>query len=269
MLLFVLLVAAATGCSAAQSSGGADAESKTQAAAQQEPSTLRIMSAASLKDVLQHLAPDFEAGENARIIFNFASSGDLQVQIEQGAPADLFISAGKKQVDTLEQKGLLQAGTRVDLLANDLVVIVPEENRAMAGGIEDLVRNAQIEKVAICIPEASPAGKYAQEALVTAGIWSDIQPKLVMAKDVRQIVTYVETGNVDAGLVYRSDANVSTAARIALVIPAEFHSPIVYPAAVLKNAGSTALAARFIEYLAEEEPSQAFKEYGFKVLREQ
>ncbi|MDP2211487.1 MAG: molybdate ABC transporter substrate-binding protein [Candidatus Aquicultor sp.] len=263
--ILFLAASALAGCTSSKSAADVGTE---QPLAKEKPTTLRIMAATSLKDVLQTLAPEFESKENAKIIFSFASSGDLQMQIEQGAPADLFISAGKKQMDALEEKDLILPETRFNILGNDLVVIVPEQEGTTISVIDDVLNNRDIKKLAICIPETSPAGKYAQEALIKAGIWEGLQPKLVMAKDVRQVVTYVETGNVDAGLVYRSDVHNSKASRIAHIVASELHSPIVYPVAALADTSEPVLAAKFIEYLRAARAASEFEKSGYTVLSE-
>jgi molybdate transport system substrate-binding protein len=265
IMLLALAASMLAGCSSSKSVADAGTE---QPSAKEEQATLRILAATSLKDVLQALAPEFEAKENAKIILSFASSGDLQTQIEQGAPADLFISAGKKQMDALGNKELILSETRQNLLGNELVLIVHGQAGTTITGIEDLLNNTNIKKLAICIPETSPAGKYAQEALIKVGIWDGLQTKLVMAKDVRQVVTYVETGNVDAGLVYRSDIHNSKGSRIAHVVASELHSPIVYPVAVLAETSEPALAVKYIEYLRAARASVEFEKSGYTVLSE-
>ena len=266
-IIAILFFAASAlaGCSSSKSVADAGTE---QLSAEEEPATLRILAATSLKGVLQTLAPEFESKENAKIIFSFASSGDLQMQIEQGAPADLFISAGKKQMDALAEKELILPETRLNILGNELVVIVPEQAGTTIAGIDDVLNNRDIKKLAIGIPETSPAGKYAQEALIKAGIWDGLQPKLVMAKDVRQVVTYVETGNVEAGLVYRSDVLNSKASRIAHIVASELHSPIVYPLAVLADTSEPVLAAKYINYLRAPRAASEFEKSGYTVLSE-
>lgn len=233
---------------------------------QKAPTELNVSAAASLKDVLQKLAVDFEIENHAKLVFNFASSGDLQTQIEQGAPVDVFISAGKKQMDALTKDKLIDAGTRSNLLGNELVLVVPQTSKETIPTITDLVKDKDIEHVAIGIPETVPAGKYAKETLQKTGAWGDVKPKLVMAKDVRQVIEYVETGNAGAGFVYKSDVRTSAKVTIALIIPDSYHSPIVYPIAVVKDARQRELAAKFIEYLKGAKAFGVFKEFDFKPL---
>ncbi|MBS3908798.1 MAG: molybdate ABC transporter substrate-binding protein [Actinobacteria bacterium] len=266
--IIALLSIAASALSGCSSPRPATEAGTGQPLAGEERATLRVMAATSLKDVLRTLAPEFESKENAKIIFNFASSGDLRVQIEQGAPADLFISAGKEQMDALGAKNLILPETRLNILGNELVLIVPEQAGTTIAGIDDVLRSRDIKRLAIGIPESVPAGKYAQEALMKAGIRDGPRPKLVMAKDVRQVVTYVETGNVDAGFVYRSDVKNSKASRVVHVVSGELHSPIVYPVAVLAETSEPVLAAKFIEYLRAARAASEFEKSGFTVLSE-
>lgn len=229
-----------------------------------DPEELNVSAAASLKDALLSLAKGFEEKENAKLVFNFASSGDLQVQIERGAPADVFLSAGKKQMDAVASKGLIDPKSRFNLLSNDLVIIVPDKSNTSISAIEQMAKKDDLERVAIGMPETSPAGKYAKEALQTANIWPDVQNKLILAKDVHQIINYVETGNVDAGFVYASDVYVTKNAKIAFKVPGKYHEPITYPVAALKNAASPELAGKYIEYLQSKETARAFAKFGFK-----
>ncbi|MHB8840388.1 MAG: molybdate ABC transporter substrate-binding protein [Candidatus Aquicultor sp.] len=233
------------------------------------PAELNVSAAVSLKDALQKLASDFERENDVKLVFNFASSGDLQTQIEQGAPVDVFISAGKKQMDTLEEKKLIDAGIRSSLLGNELVLIVSQTSKQTIAKIEELAKAKDIKNIAIGMPEIVPAGKYAKETLQKAGIWENAKPKLVMAKDVRQVIEYVETGNAGAGFAYRSDVKASGNSgkvQIALVIPDAYHSPIIYPIAVVTDTKQCGLSTKFIEYLKSMRASEIFREFNFKPL---
>lgn len=257
-----LTISLSTGCSN-KASISQPAEGK------KKPAELNIAAAISLKDTLERLAAGFEKRENnVKIVFNFASSGDLMAQIEQGAPADIFISAGKKQMDSLEQKGIIDINSRFNLIGNDLVVVVPRTSKLSISKIEDLASASGVEKIAIGEPGVVPAGQYAKESLGTANVWSTIQDKLVMTKDVRQALNYVETGNIDAGLVYKSDAASSRGVKIALVVPDSYHKLIVYPAAVINTSHQKRLAAGFADYLKSGVALETFKNFGFKPITE-
>lgn len=252
--LMVFIVVAATGCG----SGQEQAQSKA------EPVELTILAAASLTDAAEELKDIYVAGRpEVKITYSFASSGTLQKQIEEGAPADLFISAGKSQMDALAEKDLIVAETRRDLLSNDLVLITQEDNTL--AGFDELTGSG-VEQMSIGTPETVPAGKYAKEALENLGLWDKIQSKLVPAKDVRQVLTYVETGNVDAGLVYGSDAIMGQGIKVVAVAPADSHAPIVYPMAVIKDSAHPDETNAFTEFLSGAEAAQIFDKYGFQSL---
>jgi len=234
--------------------------------------TIDVSAASSLKEVISEIQRQYEEkNPDVRLNINFASSGTLQRQIEQGAPVDLFVSAGETQMDALAAKGLVD---KPHIIAgNSLVLIIPGTpgipdgrgqpgDRAQPGiSLEDL-SNPEFRTIAIGAPETVPAGRYAKEALTKAGIWEDISPKLVLAKDVRQVLVYVETGNADAGLVYRSDAITSQKVNTPLTIPPDLHSPIVYPAAIVKSAKNSAQAAELLAYLQTGEARAVLTEYG-------
>lgn len=245
--------------------GGSRGEGADRAPANRETQReLNVSAAASLKDVLHKVAVDFEVREGATIIYNFASSGDLQVQIEQGAPADVFISAGSKQMDALQERGRIIEGSRRDLLGNELVVAVSQTSGIVPSDLNDLASSDRVRTIAIGVPDTVPAGMYAREALENAGVYDEVGDRLVHAKDVRQVMTYLETGNADAGFVYASDVRISKGCTIAFEVPAAYHKPIVYPAAQVVGGGEQELAARFIKYLASDETLPLFEAYGFK-----
>ncbi len=250
--LFIL--ALLTGCGANSQSGS-----------QTQPKEIYISAAASLKTALTQLANSYEQEhKDVKLRFNYGASGDLAQQIQQGAPVDLFISAGKAEMDRLEQKNLLQPGTRLDLLSNQLVLIVGKDNNSVTS-LQDLTK-AGILKVAIGSPQSVPAGKYAQDSLTSLNLWSTLQPKLVYGKDVTQVLTYVETGNADAGLVYRSDAKLSKQVKVACAVPDSAHKPIVYPAAVIAASQQKSHAGDFLKYLQSSGAQEVFASYGFKTL---
>lgn len=260
IFILVLLLSACSSKSVTNVQG--DVEKRS--AVSGEPVELNVSAAASLKDMLQSIAEGFEEEENVKLVFNFASSGDLQVQIERGAPADIFISAGKKQMDAIADKGLIDSKSRFNLLSNDLVVVIPDKSGGDISAIEDLGKEDGIKRIAIGTPETVPAGKYAKESLEKANIWQDVQNKLILTKDVHQIINYVATGNVDAGFVYASDAINAKGVEVAVKVQGEYHEPIVYPVAVLKDATNPELAEKYIEYLQSEEAARTFTRFGFK-----
>ena len=223
---------------------------------------LTISAAASLKDVMEEIEPLYEQEHpGTEIIYNFASSGSLQRQIEQGAPVDIFISAAAKQMDALEKQDLLLTETRHDLLKNQMVLVIPASNKKV-DNFNDLTTK-EIQIIALGEPKSVPAGKYAQEVLTSFKIADQVNSKAVYAKDVRQVLNYVATGNVEAGIVYRTDAQVSDHVKIAAIAPETSHSPVMYPIAVIKDSDNPEAATELVEFLTTPEAQTVFEEYGF------
>ncbi len=224
--------------------------------------TIQVSAAISLKDALEVLKEMYlKKNPNEDIRFNLGASGMLQEQIEEGAPVDLFISAGKKQMDDLAAKGLIVPGKRKDLLANELVLIVAKEKKNSIRTFSDLADKAQ--SFSIGTPEIVPAGKYGKETLVSLKLWDKLEKRIVYANNVRQVLAYVDSGNVDAGLVYKSDAVVLKSAVITAVAPKGSHAPIIYPMAVVRSAKNPLPAEKFMEFLKTPESAKVFARYGF------
>lgn len=227
-----------------------------------KPNAVTVSAAISLKDALDQLGREYERDHpGAEITFNYAGSGTLQHQIEQGAPVDIFFSAAQKQMDALQSAGLIVPETRHDIVANDLVLIAPSSSDEIHT-FQDLAK-ATVKTVAIGEPATVPAGMYAQQTLEHLNLWAAVQKKMVFAKDVRQVLTFVATGNADAGLVYRTDAQTSPKIRTIFTAPPSSHDPIVYPAAVLKNAKDAGAARAFLGFLETPHALEIFKTYGF------
>jgi molybdate transport system substrate-binding protein len=228
------------------------------------PATQIIVSAAaSLKDALTAIDRDFQqAHPETQITPNFGASGTLQLQIEQGAPADVFISAAPQQMDALAAKNLLAAGTRIDLLRNELVLIAPKTSTVVSG-FNDLKR-ADVKVIAVGDPRSVPAGTYAQQVLTAMGIYDVAKSKMTLATDVRQVLADVETGSAEAGLVYATDATISSKVRVVADAPAGTHQPIVYPAAVLRDSMHVEAARAYVMYLASPQARDVFAKYGFR-----
>ncbi|MEY3222076.1 MAG: molybdenum transporter periplasmic-binding protein [Cyanobacteriota bacterium] len=228
----------------------------------QSNTSLLVSAAASLKDVLEEIKPLYQQNKpNVKISYNFGSSGALQQQIEQGAPADIFISAAKKQVDALEQKGLLVAGTRNIIAKNRLVLVVPKNSVGITSFYS--LQDAKVKKIALGEPRSVPAGQYAQQVLEKLKIWNQVKSKLVFANNVRQVLASVETGNAEAGLVYVTDAKISNKVKIVVAADEKYHSAIIYPLAVVKRSKNLAAAKEFSQFLSSEQTKTVFKKYGF------
>lgn len=259
LILSLVLSLALLGCSTGNTTN--QAASSTQVQSQE----IIVSAAASLKDALTELGKTYSQKKpEVKVTYNFGASGTLQQQIEQGAPADLFISAGKSQVDALNEKNLLVKDGQVNLLGNDLVLVVGKDNTEIKA-LQDLTQSS-VQKISIGTPESVPAGKYAQESLTNLKLWDTLQPKLVLAKDVTQVLNYVETGNVEAGLVYTSDAQGSTKVKIAAAVPPETHKSIVYPAGIVAASKNRQAAEDFLKFLQSSEAQQVFARYGFKSM---
>ena len=204
--------------------------------------------------------------QNVKVYCNFAGSSTLQRQIEKGAPADVFISASPKQIDALQGEGLLYEDSRRVILSNRLVLVAPI-NSSLSMTDAGMLAQDTIRRIAIGEPNSVPAGIYGREALTHLGVWSVIQPKLIPSADVRSTLAYVESGEVDVGVVYQTDAGFSKKVRIIYQFPDSSHSPIVYPAAVLRNTGHKVLAQAFLDYLQTAEVAAIFEKYGFSVVK--
>jgi molybdate transport system substrate-binding protein len=227
-------------------------------------SQLTVAAAASLTDALDELTPFYrQSNANTTVRYNFASSGALQQQIVNGAPADVFISAAAKQMDALQQKNLLLVDTRRNVLTNRLVLIVPVKGSQVTSLTS--LTDMGVKRIAIGDPSSVPAGQYAEEALTKAGLWTQLQPKYVLASNVRQVLQFVEAGNADAGLVYLTDARMTDQVKIAQTLPTNLHSPIVYPIAVLKNSRNPTASRSFVEFLFSSAAQKVFEKYGFSL----
>jgi molybdate transport system substrate-binding protein len=225
--------------------------------------TLTVSAAASLKDVIVEAENAYgQSHANVNFANNFGSSGTLAAQIDQGAPVDLFISAASKPMDDLEKKGLIVAGARHNVLRNTLVLIVPLDSKLKDfQGLAD--RSVRI--LALGDPASVPAGQYGSQTLAALHLLDTLKSKFVLAKDVRQVLTYVETGNADAGFVYATDAATSGKVRVEAVAPEWTHEAIVYPAAVIKGGHSEEAARRFIECCKSPEAHAIFMKHGFTI----
>ena len=230
---------------------------------------LTVSAAASLKNAMEEIKPIYEQKySGTEIIYNFASSGSLQRQIEQGAPVDVFISAATNKMEALEKQNLLLTRTRQNLLKNQIVLIVPHRNQKNELKLERFkdLTTQEIDRIALGEPASVPAGKYAQEVLASFEIADRINDRAIYGKDVRQVLNYVATGNVDAGIVYRTDARIAEGVEIAAIAPETSHSPVIYPIAVIQDSNRPEVAIELIEFLTTPEAQAVFKEYGFATI---
>ncbi len=226
---------------------------------------VNISAAASLTDALTEIQKEYVKESNTILQFNFAASGVLQKQISEGAPCDLFLSASKAHMDALEEAGLIVADSRKNMLGNTMTLVTTAEKAETVKGYEALA-TVGVASISIGTPESVPAGKYAQQSLENLGVWNQIQDKIVFAKDVKQVLEYVDTGNVDCGLVYKSDSLAMETGVFVMNMPEDSHDPIVYPAALIKDSSEREAAAKFYEFLQKEYAKGVFEKYGFTVL---
>lgn len=233
---------------------------------QSKPVSLTISAAVSLKDALDAITPLFaQVQPQVSLHFNLGASGTLQQQIEEGAPVDVYISASPDQMDALAKEDLLLAGSRQNLARNTVVLIAPV-GASRITGFQDL-RNPSVKFIAIGEPQTVPAGKYAEEVLTHLGLYDEIKRRLVFAKDVRQVLTYVASSNADAGVVYATDARTTSYVKIVAVAPEDSHEPVVYSVAVLKETQNAAAARTFVAFLLSTQGQSTFEKFGFTPAR--
>lgn len=223
-----------------------------------------VFAAASLTDALKEIAASWEIAGGESVVFNFAASSLLARQIREGAPADLFLSADEAQMDGLERAGLVVPGTRRSVLSNTLVAVVPKDSALRIASARDLAGKG-VERLALAEPTSVPAGVYSKKFFERVGIWDALAPKVVPTENARATLAAVESGNVDAGIVYRTDAAISKHVRIAFEIPAAMGPAISYPFALVKGAPRETEARRFLAYLGSPAARAVFVRYGFLV----
>lgn len=228
---------------------------------------LLVAAAASLQDALEELDPLFEStNQGITVNYNFAASGPLQQQIEQGAPVDLFISAATRQMDALQEKNLILTSSRRNLLTNSLVLVVPRNSTL---GLTDFrqLTNASIRKIVVGEPRSVPAGQYAEEALRNWGILEQLRSKFVYGNSVRNVLGTVESGNADAGIIYATDARISNQVKQVAIAPNNLHRPIVYPIAVVAASRNQQAALAYAQFLTSSQAQDVFRRYGFGIAR--
>jgi molybdate transport system substrate-binding protein len=226
---------------------------------------LTLSVAISLKDVIEELGRRFaHARPGVALHSNFGASGDLQKQIEAGAPVDVFISAATSQMDQLERRGLVLAASRRAFAKNALTVVTPPDSNVDLTRAEDLLDD-RVRRIVIGNPRTVPAGQYAEESLRALGLWDRLQSRLVFAENVRQALDYVARGEVDAGWVYVTDA-LSRRGRVneAFRPPEDTYRPVIYPAAVVKDTKHAALAQAFVALLTSDDGRAALRRFGFQ-----
>jgi molybdate transport system substrate-binding protein len=229
-----------------------------------QAASVTVFAAASLTDSLTKIAAQYEREARGKVVFNFAGSSLLARQIEEGAPVDIFFSADEAQMDRLQNKGLILAATRRSRLSNLLVIIVAADSSLSIAAPRDLAKPSVV-RVALADPQAVPAGVYAREFLRKEKLWDAVAPKVVPTANVRGALAAVESGDVEAAIVYKTDAAISKRVKIAYEVPRADGPKISYPMAVLKDAPEPEEARRFLRYLNSPAAGKVFAEFGFIV----
>jgi molybdate transport system substrate-binding protein len=229
------------------------------------PETITISAAASLKGSMDKLKELYKKEKpNVELVINFGSSGDLQQQIENGAPVDIFLSAGEKQMNALLKKDLILDNKSQNLLGNTLVLITPKD-KTNVKTFDDLLTD-KVKQIALGDSKSVPAGQYAEEMFKNLNCLDAIKAKAIYAKDVKQVLIYVEGGEVDAGVVYSTDAKASDKVNVVATAPKDSHAPILYSVAVIKASTHTAKAKEFIDFLYSDKAKAVFEDTGFTSL---
>lgn len=226
-----------------------------------ENKTLDVAAAASLRESLTEISTRFEQQHNVKINLTFNASGTLAQQIEHGAPADVFISAAHEQIDQLERAELVEKDSRRIITANSLVLVAPPMSKI--DSFDDL-KSDTTQRISIGQPDSVPAGQYAVQTFKSLGIFDEIESKLLYGTNVRQVLEYVTRGDVEAGMVYLSDARAAgDAVKICATASSDLHDPIVYPAIIIKTSDTPDLAKSFIEILSDDISRSVFESRGF------
>lgn len=225
-----------------------------------------VFAAASLTESLKEIAVAYEKKSGDKIIYNFGASSTLARQIEEGAPADIFFSADEAKMDGLEKKGLILKETRQSRLSNLLVIVVAAENGAAISSAKDLATE-KVKRLALAEPKTVPAGIYAKEYLQKQNLWSAVEDKVVPTENVRAALAAVESGNVEAGIVYKTDAAISKKVKVAYEVPAKDNPNISYPMAVVKETKHLEAAKAFLDHLNTREATKVFEKFGFIIRK--
>ncbi|NLT94448.1 MAG: molybdate ABC transporter substrate-binding protein [Clostridia bacterium] len=228
-----------------------------------EKSTITLAAAASLKNCVDEvLLPMFnEKYPDIQVKTTYDSSGKLQTQIEQGAGIDVFMSAAMKQIDELDEKGLMIHDSIVELLENKIVLIVPVNNTKEITKFEDILK---ADKIAVGDPASVPAGQYAKEALTNLNIWEQVAEKASLGTNVTEVLNWVAEGSADAGIVYSTDAASTEKVKVVAKAPDGSVSKVIYPVGIVKATKNEDAAKKFIEFLQTAEAKKVFETFGFE-----
>ncbi len=233
----------------------------------QKPVKLTVSSGAGLKNVMEAVQQAYlQDAPNVTINYNFAASGILRQQIEQGSPVDIALLASQQDIDALQSQHLLLDGVYKNLLKSEVVLIVPKNSTGISS-FKDLT-SKDIKRIAIGEPKTVPLGQYAEEIFQYFGIRDQVQSKLIYARSALEIMSYVDSGNVDAGIVHDTTIQPSHQVRIAAIAPPSSHTPVVYPIAILKNSHDPIAAKALIQFLSSDRAKAIFHQYGYGIISE-
>lgn len=260
MVTAVAMLVVLTACGQTESKGEKETGEKNEG---KKPVTeLTVLAAASMTDAMQEIGEAYqETHENIEITYQFDSSGTLKTQIEEGAPADIFISAATKQMDELVQGELVAKDSVFPWLENKVVLIVPKDSEDGPDSFEDAAKE-EVPMIAIG-NEDVPVGQYTQTIYQNLGLWENIQAKANLASNVRQVLDWVATGNAPCGVVYATDAQIEENVKVVCEAPKGSCDPVIYPAGLVSASKEKEEAAEFLEYLKTEEVSEILEAYGF------
>ena len=227
---------------------------------------ITVFAAASLTDGLKEAAAVYEKQSGDKIHFDFGASSMLARQIEEGAPADIFFSADEAKMDGLEAKGLILKETRRTRLSNSLVIVTAANSELKIESPADLA-GPKIKRVALADPKSVPAGIYSKAFFEKQKLWAEVEPKVVATDNVRAALAAVESGNIEAGMVFKTDATISKKVKVTCEIAPQDGPKISYPMAVIKSSKQVEAAKKFVEYLGSDDAGKIFEKYGFIVLK--
>lgn len=224
---------------------------------------LTVLAAASLTDVCGEIKERYEAEhDNVTLNFSFGASGALQTQIEEGAPADVFLSAAWKQMKALDEAGLMDSGSVWPLLENKIVLVVPADSDTDLSSFEEAATD-KVAMIGLGEPESVPVGQYSEEVFTSLNLLDQVKAKANYGSDVRTVLSWVETGAVDCGVVYATDAYTTEQVKIVAEAPEGSCAQVIYPVGVVGASTHTQEAAAFVEYLQTQEILSLFESYGF------
>jgi molybdate transport system substrate-binding protein len=222
-----------------------------------------VAAAISLQDAFLSISNLYKERTGDKVVFSFGASGELMRQIEAGAPVDVFASAGEREMDELQSRGLVEVATRADFARNSLALVVPAGSRLRLNADEDLARPA-VSRIAIGNPKTVPAGMYAQQLLDHVHLWERLQSRLIFAENVRQVLDYVERDEVSAGIVYSTDVGIAHGrVQVATRPPDGAYGPVLYPIAKIKGSTHLGAAREFVQFVLSLEGQRVLEKFGF------